>query len=144
MVVDQLPFPARMLQALAFDAAEIADPARLSVPPAAGRNFVRLRWCEAYDIWLIRWGPGSATGRHDHGGSVGAFCVIEGALEEWTPGSTRTFAATEHRVMPSAHIHLVRNPSPNEVATSVHVYSPPLDAMRHYDAQLHVVDATRV
>jgi hypothetical protein len=144
MVLDHLPLPARFLQSLALYAAEIADPARLSLPPAAGRNFVRLGHCDAYDVWLIRWGPGSTTSRHDHGASAGAFCVIEGVLEERTLRSTRTFTATEHRAMPSAHIHEVRNPRPRIAATSVHVYSPPLDEMRQYDPQLRVPNATRV
>lgn len=144
MVVDHLPLPARFLQALALYAAEIADPARLRLPPAAGRTFARAGRCDTYDVWLICWGPGSTTGWHDHGGSAGAFCVIEGALEERTPGSTRTFSATEHRAMPSAHIHKVRNASPNVVATSVHVYSPPLDEMRQYDPRRRVVSATQL
>ena len=44
--------------------------------------------------------------------------------------------------MSAAHVHEVVNESP-AVATSVHAYSPPLRAMRHYDidaaARLRVV-----
>jgi Cysteine dioxygenase type I len=143
-VDDLAPLPARRLRALALAAIEPARRARLAFPPPAGRTFVRLDHTDAYDLWLIRWSPGASTSLHDHGGSAGAFCVVEGRLEERTPRSIYVLDAAEHRVMPSAHIHEVHNPSRHMVATSVHVYSPPLSGMRHYDAGLRVVGESLV
>lgn len=35
-----------------------------------------------YEAWLLTWLPGQHTGWHDHGGSGGAFVVLQGILTE--------------------------------------------------------------
>ena len=90
----------------------------------------------AYDAWVICWPSGGALDLHDHGGSAGAFSVVAGQLDEatvdggatvvrtYSPGETATFGATR--------VHAVVNRG-SVVATSVHVYSPPLSSMVYYD-----------
>src|SRR4051794_41079139 len=149
VLIDQLPFPPRLLAALALDAAMITDSPRPADPPAGKRSYLRLEATETYDVWLIRWGPGSTSGLHDHAGSTGAFCVVEGSLVEhvvpaYEPArrTPRVVRPVEHRPMAATHVHEVVNES-RHVATSAHAYSPPLRAMRHYDiddgARLRVV-----
>jgi hypothetical protein len=91
----------------------------------------RLLGTDAYDAWLLVWGPDSAAEIHDHDGSIGAMHVAHGALRETVrdlagerpvtalhpAGTTVTTGATD------AH-HLVNGR--DEPAVSVHVYSPPL------------------
>src|SRR5258708_39269410 len=77
---------------------------RLAATPRQWMSRVRLsadgRWYErihvdgSYEIWLISWLPGQATGFHDHGGSAGAFGVVWGALEEHRPGGPGRRPAT--------------------------------------------------
>ncbi|WP_017934762.1 rhodanese-like domain-containing protein [Nocardioides sp. Iso805N] len=104
------------------------------------RWHVRLHCDDDVDVWLISWTQSQGTELHDHGGSCGAFTVVEGALTEsvWSGpvekgrlrdlergiGDTVTFG--DH------YIHDVRN-TEEQVAVSVHVYSPPLSLMNFYD-----------
>ena len=46
------------------------------------RHCVRLRQHDGVEVWLICWDLGQDTLLHDHGGSVGAFAVADGALIE--------------------------------------------------------------
>ena len=46
------------------------------------RQFTRLLGAETYDAWLIGWWPGQGVALHDHGGSAGALCIVEGRLVE--------------------------------------------------------------
>jgi hypothetical protein len=113
--------------------------ARTNPPAGPGaRAWRRLTANSLYDAWLIDWGPGSGLGLHDHGGSTGAFAVVEGALVETfrdidrddfdiqrlDAGSIVTFSQTR--------VHDVRNMD-RVNARSVHVYSPPLSTMNFYD-----------
>ena len=36
------------------------------------------------EVWLLTWLPGQETDLHDHGGSAGAFVVVQGQLVEHT------------------------------------------------------------
>ncbi len=92
-----------------------------------------------HDVWLIRWGAGSTTEMHDHGGSAGALYVAAGALVEYRPGRQpaekprrRRLDPFTYRAMRADHMHRVTNES-DAVAASLHVYSPPLTTMQHYD-----------
>ncbi|HEX5586413.1 MAG TPA: cysteine dioxygenase [Acidimicrobiia bacterium] len=104
------------------------------------RWHLRLSTNLRFDIWLIGWHGHQGVDLHDHGGSAGAFTVIDGELLETardaggtgelhetrlTVGSARSFG--------SGHVHWVVNPTP-EIATSVHVYSPPLETMDFYES----------
>ncbi|MGY1639437.1 cysteine dioxygenase [Geodermatophilus sp. SYSU D00742] len=84
-------------------------------------------------VWLLSWLPGQGTGRHDHGGSAGAFAVVRGSLDEEVaalPDATRLPAG---RVRPfgAHHVHRVSN-SGVDPAVSVHVYTPRLTVMNTY------------
>ncbi|HEY2518918.1 MAG TPA: cysteine dioxygenase family protein [Streptosporangiaceae bacterium] len=107
---------------------------------AEGRWYERIHVDGQYEVWLISWLPGQATGFHDHGGSAGAFGVVFGALEEHQAGTPQrrhaVTAAPVHagriRSFGPEYIHDVRNTS-EAVAVSVHAYSPPLAEMTRYD-----------
>lgn len=105
---------------------------------------VRVAVTSAYEAWLLTWLPGQSTGLHDHGGSAGAFTVVEGALEESTlapayaPGQVRP-AALVHRTLPAGrvrafgadYVHDITNTG-RVPAVSLHVYAPVLETMRRF------------
>ena len=88
--------------------------------------------------WLICWSQRQDTGFHDHDGSRGAVAVVGGALAErrlaagcaqpptaiHPAGAAFSFGAT--------HIHDVSQTG-SSLATSLHVYSPPLGEMGFYE-----------
>jgi hypothetical protein len=138
-----LPLPPRLLAALAVDYASGTDlewiGECIGEPEAGARTSARVHLSASHDVWLIRWGVGSRTEMHDHGGSAGAFYVVDGDLVELRPGPTGTGAPRrrevhtfDHRAMHASHLHEVVNES-DRVAVSVHVYSPPLTSMQHYE-----------
>jgi hypothetical protein len=105
------------------------------------RRFARLLHTPAYDVWLITWEAAADLELHDHGGSQGAFHVVDGALVEAhsdlvepAPIQTVLIGAGEGREVTPTRVHRVWNPGP-ERAVSVHVYSPPLSSMTFYDGQ---------
>jgi hypothetical protein len=82
---------------------------------------------------------------HDHGGSGGAFTVLDGAVEELTPrtGSlaARTYTAGDVRAFGPDHVHEVVGAGDRPAAT-LHVYSPRLSLMNRYElagGALHLV-----
>jgi predicted metal-dependent enzyme (double-stranded beta helix superfamily) len=92
------------------------------------------------DIWLICWLPGQGTGYHDHDRSDGAVYVCRGSLFEdyfcrdadgWIREKTNRHETGGHFHFDAADIHGVRHAG-DEPATSVHVYSPALWRMGHY------------
>jgi len=95
------------------------------------------------DVWLICWIDGQSTGYHDHDRSSGAVCVCEGALHEdwfrieddgWVREHTTVHDAGGRFDFDAADIHGVRHPSADAApATSIHVYSPALWRMGHYE-----------
>ena len=103
------------------------------------RAYARVQRTDEYDLWVIHWGPGSATPVHDHGDSAGALYVVAGALVEHRPprfrvGRARTSAlrVSDRHLMSRTYVHAVANES-TVTATSVHAYSPPLTVMQHYE-----------
>ncbi len=95
------------------------------------------------DVWLICWINGQSTGYHDHDRSSGAVCVCEGdLLEDWfrveEDGWVRE-RTTLHETggsfdFDASDIHGVRHPGGEAApATSIHVYSPALWRMGHYE-----------
>jgi hypothetical protein len=95
------------------------------------------------DVWLICWVDAQSTGYHDHDRSSGAVCVCDGRLlEDWfrieEDGWVREHT-TEHRAggtfdFDASDIHGVRHPgSDAPPATSIHLYSPALWRMGHYE-----------
>jgi hypothetical protein len=104
------------------------------------RWFTRLAAHEDHDVWLIGWDSYQGVDLHDHGGSSGALYVVEGELlETSTRREGGAFLREQHLLAGSArafgpgHVHRVVNPTA-QVATSVHVYSPPLVSMDFYRA----------
>jgi len=103
------------------------------------RRFARLLHTPAYEAWLIAWEAAADLELHDHGGSRGAFHVVEGTLVEAhtdladpAPLRTLPIGTGEGRQLPATRVHQVWNPGPGR-AVSVHVYSPPLNSMTFYD-----------
>jgi predicted metal-dependent enzyme (double-stranded beta helix superfamily) len=101
------------------------------------RFYVRLHLDTHLEVWVICWSQRQDTGFHDHDGSRGAVAVVGGALRErgggvsgrpptavYPTGAAFSFGAT--------HIHDVSQTGA-AVATSLHVYSPPLGEMGFYD-----------
>lgn len=106
-------------------------------------------------VWLLSWLPGQSTGMHDHGGSSGAFVVVQGTLWEHTttarrPGDParlveRTVPAGQGRSFGPNYIHQVTNAG-SEPAVSLHVYGPALRQMTRYrieDDRLQVTAVER-
>jgi predicted metal-dependent enzyme (double-stranded beta helix superfamily) len=95
------------------------------------------------DVWLICWVSGQGTGYHDHDRSSGAVCICEGTLLEdwfrveedgWVRERTREHAPGEGFDFDASDIHGVRHPGLDaSPATSIHVYSPALWRMGHYE-----------
>ena len=94
-------------------------------------------------FYLICWVNAQSTGYHDHDRSSGAVCVCEGTLyEDWfrveEDGWVRE-RTTEHQAggrfdFDASDIHGVRHPGPGWApATSIHLYSPALWRMGHYE-----------
>jgi hypothetical protein len=106
------------------------------------RHFVQLYREPAFDIWMICWHSAQDTGYHDHDQSSGAVYVVEGMLCEdffcrnedgWIRERTREHPAGSGFDFPAAYIHGVRHPPGGDPAVSIHVYSPALWRMGHYE-----------
>jgi Cysteine dioxygenase type I len=126
-----------VLRAIAAGLAEVTVPWEIRTGEVPSeRCYERLLVTPAYEAWVICWPAGTALDLHDHGGSVGAFSVVAGRLDEdrvddghvsgrrLGPGDTASFG-------PSC-VHAVSNRG-DQPATSIHVYSPPLECMDYYD-----------
>jgi len=109
--------------------------------PLAPRFSATHRWSHRLatlpdaEVWLLTWLPGQCTDVHDHGGSAGAFTVVEGELTEETfagvrPASTLMPSGTG-RGFGAHHVHRVANLGPKP-AVSIHVYGPALTSMTQY------------
>jgi hypothetical protein len=134
-----VPLPPRLLAALAIEHASVATFDEIAEPRPGERSAAQVFCGETHDIWLIRWGADARTELHDHGDSAGALYVVGGALVEHRPNPAglgrplrRVLRALDDRPMAPSHIHKVANES-DTVATSVHVYSPPLATMHLFD-----------
>jgi predicted metal-dependent enzyme (double-stranded beta helix superfamily) len=90
------------------------------------------------EAWLLTWLPGQSTGLHDHGGSAGAFAVLDGVLDETVlvpdehsmARRNRPYAAGEIRGFGRHHVHDVA--PAGGPAVSLHVYAPALIGMTRY------------
>jgi hypothetical protein len=107
------------------------------------RWFALLEADEDREAWLLGWPAGGGIELHDHGGSSGAICVVEGILTETfvdpgnpltAAGSLRTRRLPRGSLVPFGpdHIHDVMNTG-SPLALSIHVYSPRLLSMTFYE-----------
>jgi len=107
------------------------------------RWHVRIHQDDDVDVWLISWTTEQGTELHDHGGSSGAFTVVDGTLNEYVWAGPRQGAPgrlvnhTRHEgetvTFGPRYVHDVRNHL-EPPAVSVHAYSPPIRVMHYYDA----------
>lgn len=102
------------------------------------RWYARLHTSPTLEVWLLGWVCGQDTRLHDHGGSSGAFYVVEGTLaeeyghaERWTGVQRRTHAVGQMRSFGPGYVHNLGNAATVQ-ATSIHAYSPPLSTMTYY------------
>ncbi len=104
------------------------------------RFFRQLYRDPALDVWLICWTDRQDTGYHDHDRSSGAVCVADGVLLEdyfqrdndgWIREKTNRHELGGSFHFESSYIHGVRHVGVG--ATSIHVYSPALWRMGHYE-----------
>ena len=102
------------------------------------RWYGRLHTSPTLEVWLLGWVGGQDTRLHDHGGSSGAFSVVEGTLgeeygyvESWTCVQRRSHAAGRMRSFGPGYVHNLGNDG-NGPASSIHAYSPPLSTMTYY------------
>lgn len=136
------PIGADVLEAIAAGLAAVTVPWELrdgelgdgEVPTE--RQCYRVLATEAYEAWVICWPSGGSLDLHDHGGSSGAFSVVSGELDEATieDGVTvvRRYGSGSTTGFGASRIHAVANRGA-AMATSVHVYSPPLGSMVYYE-----------
>jgi quercetin dioxygenase-like cupin family protein len=100
------------------------------------RRPVRLLATERYEVWVIGWLPGQRAELHDHGDAAGALLVVDGTLTEHTVTGdeigSRVLPAGAAEDLPVGLVHEVANEHDGP-ATSIHVYSPPLETMTRYD-----------
>jgi predicted metal-dependent enzyme (double-stranded beta helix superfamily) len=102
------------------------------------RWYARLAADAGHEAWLLTWLPGQQTDLHDHGGSAGAFTIIEGRLTEQLPIGhadvrfvERGYGAGATRPFGPRHVHRIVNAGPAP-AVSLHVYAPALTRMTRY------------
>lgn len=148
--------PSLTLEELAEWTRRVADQVRRGEheihADASERWHVRVHCDEQVDVWLISWTADQGTELHDHGGSAGAFTVVQGRLTEtaWSggvapaderarnrrPGHLTDLVreAGETSLFGGHYVHDVRNLD-DEIAVSVHAYSPPLSRMHFYDVE---------
>ena len=99
------------------------------------RSGMRLDATKDYEVWLLRWPPGTRVSPHDHGDSAGAFAVMSGELMElrWNEPipESRVIGRGDTVTIEQGVVHdVVAMSGPSY---SVHVYSPPLKDMSFYD-----------
>lgn len=92
---------------------------------------LRLIATDSYDVWLITWPPGSGIDEHDHGDSMSVLKVVSGCLIDTGETGEIVVGTDNSLVTPPGQRHRLHNPLPIE-ATTVHAYSPPLEAMTYY------------
>jgi len=101
------------------------------------RIYVQLYRDHHIDVWLICWTGLQDTGLHDHDLSGGAVRVVEGALDEDRLGFATGIDTTRYEAgrafrFDASRIHDVRN-APGQRTVSLHLYSPPIWRMGHYE-----------
>lgn len=99
--------------------------------PTDSPRSLRLIATESYDVWLVTWPPGSGIEEHDHGDAVSVMHMVSGCLVEEQAGKVRPLTADTSAATAPHGPHRLWNPLP-QMATSIHVYSPPLKEMTYW------------
>jgi len=114
-------------------AAALIEPARLD---RAGSGEAVLLWRDEHsEAWLNLWWQPRDTGYHDHTGSCVGVHVIAGrawneALTLGTPPAVREYGPGDTFWFPGDGVHRMDHEAG---AVTIHVYSPPIRAIGHYD-----------
>ncbi len=135
------PLDTSILADIALGLAETVEPSGPLEPWTLLR--IPLLVTEAYDVWVMHWGPAAVAEAHDHDGSVGVIHVVSGQLLEATQDLSAPADGLHRAVVPidrlhagdvghvgATDTHLLYNPS-STTTTTVNVYSPPLGPPRH-------------
>jgi predicted metal-dependent enzyme (double-stranded beta helix superfamily) len=113
------------------------------------RYYRRLLATGDHEAWLLTWLPGQGTPWHDHGGSAGAFVVLQGALVERTArhglvrGPRRIHGRGATHAFGPEYLHRVTNEG-TDPAVSLHVYAPRLASMTDYEEHDGVLAPTEI
>lgn len=116
----------------------LARSTRRPICARADRWYRRIYLDTDHELWVIQWPRGAELDLHDHGGSSGAFLVLEGALTEAVVSGhlgvrRRRVGAGEGSAFGPAFVHGVSN-ADLSTSFSIHAYSPPLAGMTYYEA----------
>ena len=98
---------------------------------------------EFVELLVLCWKPGQSTPIHDHNGSHGAVCVLEGVLWETsfnlndarglTYGAAREWTRGEVTGADVPDIHQLGNPEVSgQNLITLHMYAPPLSSLNIY------------
>lgn len=118
---------------LARSAAELVDVTGLD---RKGEGSFALLWRNEHsEAWLNQWWEPRDTGFHDHGGSCVGVYVLEGraraeGLVVNGPRRAIDYRAGEWFSAPATGIHRMEH---EPGAVTIHVYSPPISTIGHYD-----------
>lgn len=114
------------------------------------RNLVRRT--DSYEMLVLCWAPGQRSPIHDHAQSTCGVRVVAGEATETRfehdargflhPVAMERFAEGSAAGSQDADIHEIANTTDDNLVT-LHVYSPPLGAMRTYDAKPQARDRSR-
>ena len=120
--------------ALARSAAELVD---LTALERGGEGSFELLWRDEHsEAWLNQWWEPRDTGFHDHSGSCVGVHVLEGVARNEAlaigGGARRIseYGAGESFSFPGTGIHRMEH---ERGAVTIHVYSPAISAIGHYD-----------
>jgi predicted metal-dependent enzyme (double-stranded beta helix superfamily) len=92
---------------------------------------------EEFEVRLLTWLPGQASGLHDHGGSSGCMRIIAGTMSESIVNFDGSLVELCHVAGQTSSfrkdiIHSVRNAG-NEPAVTIHAYRPPTHVAHRYE-----------
>jgi hypothetical protein len=109
-------------------------------PAEQARAWALVGESDAYNAWLVAWGPESRLVAHDHGGSGAALHVLRGSLVEWyrdpddrAAWNVRELGPGRTITVPVGRVHEVQTLG-YEAALSLHVYAPRLETMNAFES----------
>lgn len=138
-----------MMQRLEVSEADLGDAVSFSE-----RGYRRNLLCrgEGYEVLVLCWSPGQSSPIHDHAQSTCGVKVISGEATETRyehdacgylhPVATERFPEGSAAGSQDADIHEIGNCTEESLVT-LHVYSPPLGAMRTYSLEPQARDRSR-